>query len=420
MNSITTTDAHKALDIIFIIQNDILGTPTAVPAIVGPQSIGWTQAALLLATPAQAQALLGEDGLRSAPELAAALRQRGVGSVLILGHPQTPDVALRGHDWMDTPHASGWLSRPVTPTAVDPSATATEAERLAHTTAQALAHGFVAADALVLARMHTASGQGWPQPWPATDAPALGLNIAHLPRLSLPGHALPTPPLLPPLPQLDDAHRTLGLYPVVDSADWVERVLAAGVRTVQLRIKDPTQPDLRQHIRRSVAAARAASAQLYINDHWQLAMEEGAFGVHLGQEDLGHADVQALAQAGLHLGLSTHSPWEVSRAWALRPSYIACGPIHATTTKDMPWRPQGNGNLAFWSHLLPVPVVAIGGMDAQRLQEAVQHGAAGVALITAITASAHPEEALAHLQAVWAQGLAAPRTLAPGWPRSTR
>lgn len=418
MNSITTTDTNQAQEPFFIIKNDALGTPCAVPVLPGPQATGWTQAALLLATPAQAQALLGEHAPRSAPELATALRQRGVGSVLILGQSQAPDVALRGHDWMDTPHASGWLSRPATPPGADPNAT--EAERLAHTAAQALAHGFVPADALVLARMHMASGQGWPQAWPATDAPALGLNIAHLPRLSLPGHALPTPPLFPPLPVLDDDQRTLGLYPVVDSADWVERVLAAGVRTVQLRIKDPAQPDLRQHIRRSVAAARAAHAQLYINDHWQLAMEEGAFGVHLGQEDLGHADVQALAQAGLHLGLSTHSPWEVSRAWALRPSYIACGPIHATTTKNMPWRPQGNGNLAFWSHLLPVPVVAIGGMDVQRLQEAVQHGAAGVALITAITASAQPEQALADLQAAWALGLRAPRALAPGWPQTTR
>jgi hydroxymethylpyrimidine kinase/phosphomethylpyrimidine kinase/thiamine-phosphate diphosphorylase len=409
MNFITTNDTQKALEPFFFIKNDALGTPTAVAAEPGVPGTEWTQATLLLATPAQAQALLKDDRPRAAPDLATALRQRGVGSVLVLGEPQTADAGLRTHDWMDTPHASGWLSRP-----------ATDTERLAHTAAQALAHGFVPADALVLARMHTASGHGWPQAWPPTDAPALGLNIAHLPRLSLPGHALPTPPLFPPLPALDDAHRTLGLYPVVDSADWVERVLAAGVRTVQLRIKDPAQPDLRQHIRRSVAAARAASAQLYINDHWQLALEEGAFGVHLGQEDLGHADVQAIAQAGLHLGLSTHSPWEVSRAWALRPSYIACGPIHATTTKDMPWRPQGNGNLAFWSHLLPVPVVAIGGMDVQRLQEAVQHGAAGVALITAITASAHPEQALAQLQAAWAQGLRAPRTLAPGWPRTTR
>ena len=99
-----------------------------------------------------------------------------------------------------------------------------------------------------------------------------------------------------------------------------------------------------------------------------------------------------------HLGLSTHSLWEVCRAWALRPSYLACGPVHATTSKDMPWLPQGNGNLAFWSHLLPMPVVGIAGMDASRLREAVCHGAAGVALITAITQAADPTQAMAALQ----------------------
>ena len=68
----------------------------------------------------------------------------------------------------------------------------------------------------------------------------------------------------------------LGLYAIVDSAAWVERVLAAGVRTVQLRIKEAQHPQLSSEIRRSVAAARAVNAQLFINDHWALAIEHGA------------------------------------------------------------------------------------------------------------------------------------------------
>lgn len=394
MNSVAINATHQADRPFFVLKNgaESLGVTS------GPLWPPLADVALLLATPDQALAWLAPHATpRSAPDIATALRQRGVGSVLILGHPQATEAALRGHDWMDTPHASGWLSRP--------DGGPTDAEPLAQAAAQALAQGFVAADALVLARLGP------------------DLNMAHLPRLSLPGHAVPTPPLHPPFPVLEGDRRTLGLYPVVDSAEWVERVLAAGVRTVQLRIKDPARPDLRQHIRRSVAAARAAHAQLYINDHWQMAIEEGAFGVHLGQEDLGTAGMQdglqAMARAGLHLGLSTHSPWEVARAWGLRPSYIACGPIHATTTKDMPWLPQGNGNLAFWSHLLPVPVVGIAGMDAARLTEAMRHGAAGVALITAITAAPDPEAAIRQLQQSWAAGASAPPVAPPPWPRST-
>jgi thiamine-phosphate diphosphorylase len=194
------------------------------------------------------------------------------------------------------------------------------------------------------------------------------------------------------------AHPDLGLYAIVDTADWIERVLAAGVKTVQLRIKDANQPNLREEIRRSVAAARAANAQLFINDHWRIAIEEGAYGVHLGQEDLAIADLDAIARAGLRLGLSTHAYWEVCRAWAIQPSYVACGPIHPTAAKAMPWIPQGNGNLAYWCSLLPCPVVAIAGMDVTRATQAVECGAAGVAVISAITAAASPEKAIAELQ----------------------
>ncbi|MCC2675454.1 MAG: thiDE, partial [Ramlibacter sp.] len=126
--------------------------------------------------------------------------------------------------------------------------------------------------------------------------------------------------------------------------------------------------------------------------------EEGAYGVHLGQEDLATADLAAIARAGLRLGVSTHAYWEVCRAWALKPSYIACGPIHATQAKAMPWVPQGNGNLAYWCALLPLPVVAIAGMDVARATQAAQCGAAGVAVISAITAATSPETAIAVLK----------------------
>jgi thiamine-phosphate diphosphorylase len=215
------------------------------------------------------------------------------------------------------------------------------------------------------------------------------------------------------------AEPALGLYVIVDSAAWVRRVLDAGVRTVQLRIKDAGQVNLRDEIRASVAAARAAGAQLFINDHWRLAIEEGAYGVHLGQEDLAVADLGAIARAGLRLGVSTHAYWEVCRAWALRPSYIACGPIHPTAAKAMPWIPQGNGNLAYWCSLLPVPVVAIAGMDPARALQAAQCGAAGVAVISAITGAVDPEAAVSALQKAIAAGLAAPAAPVPAVARPT-
>ena len=101
----------------------------------------------------------------------------------------------------------------------------------------------------------------------------------------------------------------------------------------------------------------------------------------------------------MRLGISTHSYWEVARAYALQPSYIACGPIFATQTKDMPWIPQGLDNLRYWSHVLPLPVVGIAGIHAGNIEAIAATGCAGAAVITAITQSPHPEQACAELMA---------------------
>ncbi len=205
-------------------------------------------------------------------------------------------------------------------------------------------------------------------------------------------------------------HSDLGLYVIVDNADWVARVLAAGVRTVQLRIKDSAQSNLRSEIKTSIAAAKKYGAQLFINDHWQIALDEDAYGIHIGQEDMetiGETGLQAISSKGCRLGISTHAYWEVCKALAVKPSYIACGPIHPTAAKAMPWVPQGNDNLAYWcSKLSPlsVPVVAIAGMDAQRATEAAQCGAASVAVISAVTAAADPGGVIQKLQAAISTG----------------
>ena len=228
------------------------------------------------------------------------------------------------------------------------------------------------------------------------------------------------------LPSFAPLTADLGFYPVLPDAQWVERVLQWGVRSVQLRFK-PTlgnDADAQLQVRAAVAAGRAvAGAQVFINDHWQLAMAEGAYGVHLGQEDLAHANLGAIRAAGLRLGVSTHACWEVCRAAALRPSYIACGPIHATRLKAMPWTPQGEDNLAHWCELLGTPVVAIGGMDAARARAAMRCGAAGVAVAGAIVGSPTPEAAIAELtkhvaigRADWARG---DRHAAPALPMAT-
>lgn len=371
------------------------------------------RATLMTPNRAEAAALLGCAPLQDAAAVeraAADLLDLGCRAVVITGGDAGGE---QSQDYAVTPQASGWLSLARVPT---PHQHGTGCV-MAASAATALAQGFVEIEAIILAKMATtqalrhsyAAGLGAGPVRPRAD---FALAWQNLPTLR---HAATSESLaFAPLSNAD-----LGLYAVVDSAAWVQRVLAAGVRTVQLRIKEASQPDLRTEVRASIAAARSAGAQLFINDHWALAIEEGAYGVHLGQEDLDCADLGAIARAGLRLGLSSHSYWEVCRAWGLRPSYIACGPIHPTRAKRMPWLAQGNDNLAYWCALLPLPVVAIAGMDAPRVTQAMQCGAAGVALISAITGAADPEAEITRLQQALHSGRALPRMPAPMWPKST-
>jgi hydroxymethylpyrimidine kinase / phosphomethylpyrimidine kinase / thiamine-phosphate diphosphorylase len=384
------------------------------------------RATLITPNRAEAAALLGCEVLEGAPAVeraAAALLALGCTAVTITGGD---DAGVNSEDYAATPQASGWLSLPRVAT---PHHHGTGCV-FASSAAVALARGFVAIDAIILAKMATthalrhgyAAGSGAGPVRPRTD---FALQAQNLPRFSIPGQTS-----VQGFAALSDPD--LGLYAVVDSAAWVQRVLNAGVRTVQLRVKttptprsgpSPLDSIIRDEVRASIQAARAANAQLFINDHWQIAMEEGAYGVHLGQEDLVTADLAAMARAGLRLGISTHAYWEVCRAWALQPSYIACGPIHATQSKDMPWIPQGNNNLAYWSTLLSrsggLPVVGIAGMNAERVAQAMACGAAGAAVITAITAAPSPEAAIEQLQQAVVAGNALLRQPVPLLPQST-
>jgi hydroxymethylpyrimidine kinase / phosphomethylpyrimidine kinase / thiamine-phosphate diphosphorylase len=189
----------------------------------------------------------------------------------------------------------------------------------------------------------------------------------------------------------------LGLYPIIDSVEWLARLLPLGVTTAQLRIKNLHGNALESEIEKAIELAKKYSCRLFINDFWQIAIDKGAYGVHLGQEDLDDADIDAIYQAGLRLGISTHCHYEVARAHTYRPSYIACGPIFATQTKIMPWSPQGIFGLRYWSRALDYPVVAIGGISDEKIELIKSTGCSGIALITAITLSSNPEEATLEL-----------------------
>ncbi|MEN9772048.1 MAG: thiamine phosphate synthase, partial [Pseudomonadota bacterium] len=194
-----------------------------------------------------------------------------------------------------------------------------------------------------------------------------------------------------------------GPYPIVADTDMLHRLLDAGAGIIQLRIKtDPASPETDAAVSEAVQiATRYPESQLFINDHWQAAIRHGAYGVHLGQEDLRDADLQAIHTAGLRLGLSSHAYWEVARALTVQPSYIACGPIFPTQAKAMPWVPQGIRNLTYWSRLIPFTVIGIGGVTLENLPEVWETGCDSVAMIAAVTSAENPATALQAFNQAW-------------------
>ncbi len=181
-------------------------------------------------------------------------------------------------------------------------------------------------------------------------------------------------------------------YPIVDSADWVLRIVDAGAKLVQLRMKDASDFDIGRDIERAKNFCEAAGAQLVVNDFWRAAIETGCDYVHLGQGDLDTADVKAIRKAGIRLGISTHDHAELDRALSYDPDYVALGPVYPTLLKQMPWAPQGLERVSEWKKLIGHrPLVAIGGLTIERAKLCLQAGADCVAVVTDIVRAENPE-----------------------------
>ena len=376
--------------------------------------------------------------IESIPDVAQALQAMGPRCVLITGgdvadtgSSASPHVDAIGDlesrfslDWLQSPEAQGWLCAPRVATPHHHGTGCT----LASGIAAALAIGHGAADACVLGRMvvhhalmharcagagrgpviaapgalaGTAQG-GAPMPW-------LGLG-RELPWRLLPAEATATPPAggapegharFPAFAPPSDR-----LYGIVPDGPSLAAAVAAGLRCVQLRHK-PAQ-GAASALAMGLQAAARHGATLFVNDHWRLALaaprptpelahDHGGqlrtpLGIHLGQEDLLALSAEDRAALRLRrhdtlLGLSSHCPWELARALGCGPSYVACGPVQATTTKDMPWLPQGEDNLRWWVAQSDVPVVAIGGLlGADDLRRFAACGPAALCVVRALNA----------------------------------
>lgn len=344
----------------------------------------------------EAGALL-ERSINSVDEIEQAARDllsTGAKSILITGGHFNLGHGLRRDFWTDGKQ-SFWISG----NAIDTIHSHGSGCTLSSAIAAALANGHRLLDALVLAKAYITNsfkhsyqlGSG---PGPvAHSQPRVTLD--NLPTLNRPNdkfNGLAAGTGFQPC-------RPLGLYPVVDSVEWIKRLIPLGIKTIQLRLKHLSEQALRRQIKQAVRLCRKYDIQLFVNDYWQLAIEYDAYGIHLGQEDMKTADLNAIANAGLRLGVSTHSYSEIAHSHAIQPSYMALGPIYNTTTKKMACSAQGLNQLEDWVRLLSprYPVTAIGGINLARAADVLATGVGSCAMVTAITEAEDVDNTVAQL-----------------------
>lgn len=266
---------------------------------------------------------------------------------------------------------------------------------LSSSLAALIACGYAPYDAAVLAKVYVTHGIFEPDVETRHKRPPIahyGLNydlrfMPHIMEERFPQMAGPFP----------KCPFNLGIYPVLDDVSMLERLLALGVKTIQLRLKkhdldDETDEKLCSDIKRACFLGRSYRARVFIDDHYRLAAKYGAYGVHLGMGDLEHADLDFIASSGLRLGVSTHGIYEVCKALTLQPSYIALGHVFPTKTKDMPSAPQGIAKVGLQARMLKgvIPTVAIGGIKLEHAKDLMEEGVGSIAVVTAITKAKNP------------------------------
>ncbi len=350
------------------------------------------------------------------------LLARGVKHVLIKGgHSFNDDPVCR--DYYASQDHSFWLTHAKQDQVHNHGTGCTLASAIASFVAQ----GSTLSDSLVLAnryiqqalRLAAPQGQGAGPVWQG----ALENQPADLCELIKNREQL----LKPDLPAFPRAEK-LGLYAIVNSLDELQRLMAQGINTFQWRDKglasvteqapseqepseqEPSEQEpseagssAKQALKQAITLCREKGMPLYINDHWQLALEFEAYGLHLGQEDLSELsddDLQRIQKQGLYLGISCHNETELAYALHLKPSYLAFGPVFTPKSKVVDHPPLGLNTLARWqaSYGKVYPTTCIGGIEQENLAQVLNSTMDSIAVISAVQKNATSHDFIAMFQ----------------------
>lgn len=188
--------------------------------------------------------------------------------------------------------------------------------------------------------------------------------------------------------------------PVVGYEKCCEAAVRAGVKMVQLRMKEAPREEVLEMAKRLVSITRGSETNLIINDDPSVAAESGADGVHVGQDDVPVDVVRARFPEISLIGLSTHNLDQAKRSLEQDPDYIGVGPVFATPTKKIPDPVLGTDLAAKMIASVPYPAVAIGGINAENLPSVIKAGARNWSVVRAVCGSEDPFAAITNLQRI--------------------
>lgn len=177
-----------------------------------------------------------------------------------------------------------------------------------------------------------------------------------------------------------------GLYIIITKPELSYEEIAKicvrqNIRMIQLREKHLTDREIIEAGKRIKSITAGTNTLLVINDRVDLALAAGADVLHLGQDDLPVEEARKIAGDRLKIGLSTHSIEQVREALEQKPDYIGFGPVYPTNAKARPDAPVGVEMLKEVLSFANIPVVAIGGIFPENMDEVIAAGAKNIALV---------------------------------------
>ncbi|MCK9583067.1 MAG: thiamine phosphate synthase [Endomicrobiales bacterium] len=181
------------------------------------------------------------------------------------------------------------------------------------------------------------------------------------------------------------------------NVEVVRAMLEGGAKIIQYREKYASKKHKYNECVQIIELVKEFGAYLIVNDDIDIAMLVGAYGIHLGQDDLPIEQARKIVGSKMIIGISTHSPAQAEAAVQGGAGYIGVGPIFATKTKVNVCDAVGLEYLDYAVKNIKIPFVAIGGIKTHNLDMVLNKGAKCVAMVTEIVGAQNIKEKTASL-----------------------